>query len=359
MKTNPTFAIYLLMAASIAISCDTVEPSPPPPTLPDRQQEIDTGPILQPWEPEEGIYIAGMTYDSSRVFAQVWGDNHIPLNTNEVINSYASSVFLSGNDLYVAGYQDYLEGDCDTWFCLPYAAMLWKNGVAQPLTEANNSLALSVFVANGNVYMAGNQIFDDSLSAALLWINGVAQRLNDEKSSASASSVFVLNDDIYVAGYNENSEGGHATLWKNGVAERLSGGQFATAVFVSGSEVYVAGYGLQAMLWKNGVVQTLSSVSDFSSARSIYVSGEDVYVAGHKFTLGSDGSHGPEQPLVWKNGLLIPPANDDQYATINSISVSGEDVYTVGQTGGMAVIWKNGKAKSLGKGSATGLFVKK
>jgi hypothetical protein len=64
--------------------------------------------------------------------------------------------------------------------------VLWKNGVAQELTEGNgyatNSNAYSVFVSGNDVYVAG---FDNS---ARLWKNGVAQELNGYQ----ALSVFVV-----------------------------------------------------------------------------------------------------------------------------------------------------------------------
>jgi hypothetical protein len=119
--------------------------------------------------------------------------------------------------------------------------------------------------------------------AATLWKNGKATRLGD----AHANSVFVAGEDVYVAGY----EAGFATVWKNGEPLRLSlgsgaanaefppptdtdgeplrlGGSVANSVFVSGNDVYVAGYKENvlgnpvAMLWKNGEATRLSSGND-------------------------------------------------------------------------------------------------
>src|SRR5690606_21748165 len=100
-------------------------------------------------------------------------------------------------------------------------------------------------------------------------------------------SVYVSGSDVYVAGYVNNGTKRVATLWKNGVAQDLAeateGMIFVSAnsVYVSGNDVYVAGYvGHIATLWKNGVAEDLSNRTTNSQANSVYVSGSDVYVAG-------------------------------------------------------------------------------
>ena len=114
----------------------------------------------------------------------------------------------------------------------------------------------------GDVYAVG-----EGSNTAILWKNGVAQNLTDETSVGIAYSVFVSGSDVYVAG-------SRAILWKNGVEQNITDGTRARSVFVSGSDVYVAGYGrnhinaVVAKVWKNGVEQNLSGGS---MAYSIFV----------------------------------------------------------------------------------------
>jgi hypothetical protein len=71
---------------------------------------------------------------------------------------------------------------------------------------------------------------------------------------------------------------------------------YSTSIFVSGSDVYVAGnesseINKKALYWKNGQKVYLTDGREYSEAYSIFVSGSDVYVAG------TNG--------YWKNGQKV------------------------------------------------------
>jgi hypothetical protein len=112
------------------------------------------------------------------------------------------------------------------------------------------------------VYVCGRYDYDNAQgkSAAALWKNGVVQYLTDGKNHASAKSIFVSGNDVFVAGYEQSGKGPAyhhvAMLWQNGVASPLSDGENSAegySVFVIGKNVYVAGRdGDNAVLWKNG-----------------------------------------------------------------------------------------------------------
>ncbi len=239
------------------------------------------------------------------------------------------SVFVSGNDVYVAGCERY-DG----------VGVLWKNGMAQVFSTndriqessmfvsgndvyfiggntvwKNNEIiqrlegtATSVYVVNNEVYVSG-YIYKENNRIATVWINGVAQSLTDESTYSYANSIFVSECDIYVAGIEDSK----ATLWKNGVAQTLPGGSKANAVFVSNNDVYVGG---DSKVWKNGNVEYTIN----GSVTSVFVSGNDVYL-----TTGYS---------VFKNGVVImesdlrPDATESDRFT--SVFVSGDDVYVAG-----------------------------
>jgi hypothetical protein len=128
------------------------------------------------------------------------------------------------------------------------AAVLWKNGEARRLSDGREAQALSVFASGQDLYVAGYEAGADGAGVATLWKNFGPQRLSDGSGDVRANSVFVSGGDVYV------SRTGEATICKNGFTQRLGGAADAgeaRSVFVSGRDVYVAGYeGLCATLWK-------------------------------------------------------------------------------------------------------------
>ena len=214
-------------------------------------------------------------------------------------------------------------------------ARLWTNQVPQGL--GNNRIAKSVFVSdNGNVYVAGNT--DSSYPTVFLWKDGAEQNLG----SGVANSVYVSGNDVYVAGY----EGSNAVLWKNGARNTLGAGR-AFSVVVSGNDVYVAGYtgsyNYRAVVWKNSAANDLGA----GIARSVFVSGNVVYAAG------DNGASSSPYGILWENGV----ARNLSMSSANSVFVSGYEVYVAGYEGSNAILYKNTTKQSLGAGVARSVFV--
>jgi len=132
--------------------------------------------------------------------ARLWKNGEKETLTDESSNSCANSVFVSGKDVYVAGYSRYLIGNSD----VP-VAKLWKNGKAQKLTNGTkNAEAFSVCVSGNDVYVAGYVKVIEELEPgsgglpysigyfkATLWKNGKKLDLKVGKADSQAISVFV------------------------------------------------------------------------------------------------------------------------------------------------------------------------
>jgi len=342
--------------------------------------------ILTPPEPGD-VYVAGYEANGQeynvneyrvehRYVAMLWKNGAAKNLTDGKYDASAESIYVSGNDVYVVGYE--ASGQkYTTWYGTVenrFVAKLWKNGEAQNLTDGTrDAYARSVFVSNGDVYVAGwersGQEYKDNdiigterRYVAKLWKNGVAQNLTDGTHDARAASVFVSGNDVYVAG-SENSV--NAILWKNGEAEILFSsfyGAVATSVFVAGDNVYVAGvreaYSSvgagstinSGKLFTNGAEQNLN----INSPNSVYVSGDDVYVVGTAQFQGT-----PVGTKLWKNGV-------EQYlADIGfgaySVYVTDKDVYVAGRDQRAAMLSKNDVSQNLTDGtfyaSANSVFV--
>lgn len=165
--------------------------------------------------------------------------------------------------------------------------------------------------------------------------------------------------DVLVAGVGSNGVAQSvAKIWKNGNATELSPGnavqEWATAIFVSGKDVYVCGNEISktsskpvAKYWKNGNPVNLTDGSTAAYAYSIVISGTDIYVAGMETCANTDNMIAK----FWKNGNPVNLTDGSVNAGAKAIAVSGNNVYVVGYEGPRAVYWKNSITSELNLGS--------
>jgi len=259
--------------------------------------------------------------------------------------SEANAVFVTGADVYVSGIEQIRTDTGGDYVLLYKNALLQHINIPYGITPQ----VTSITVSGGDVYITGMEIsskYENGnwkyYAAAVLWKNGTAQYLSDASYSA-ANSVCVSGDDVYVAG----SELGRAVLWKNGVAQYLNDSGTAKSVFIANGDVYVAGIVKvsddknEAALWKNGAVQYMTDTSRGATANSVYVSGNDVYIAG--LVKISDDGIGKHEAVLWKNNVMQNLTNSASYfTTANSVFVSGGDVYVAGSENDFPRLWKNG-----------------
>ena len=105
----------------------------------------------------------------------------------------------SGNaHVYVAGYESNGTNN---------VAKYWMDSTEILLSNGNNEAkANSIFVSGNDVYIAGSD------NGAVYWKNNAEIRL----SGSNASSIYVSGNDIYVGGSDTSSNGPNAVYWKNG-----------------------------------------------------------------------------------------------------------------------------------------------
>jgi len=108
------------------------------------------------------------------------------------IGANAWSVAVSeGGDVYVAGGEDYyIDGEHGEYIVVP---VLWKNGMKQRLTDGSRQgFAYSVSVSGDDVYVAGYEKDLGGPNLPMLWINGEAVDLGPYGLKGALCSAFAV-----------------------------------------------------------------------------------------------------------------------------------------------------------------------
>ncbi|WP_310554965.1 hypothetical protein [Flavobacterium sp.] len=166
-----------------------------------------------------GIYVAG------KIGANAW--TWISPGYNETIfttPSVAESIFVRGTDVFVVANYDNAG---------VLNAKILKNGTSQN-SVVNNTAMYSVHGDNQNIYAVGATNPNSVNSRAMIWENFIPKELSPLFSMAN--SVFVADKNVYVAGnmYDFVSLKFKACLWTNGTIQTLSNEKSETkSVFVT------------------------------------------------------------------------------------------------------------------------------
>jgi len=108
-------------------------------------------------------------------------------------NSFGESVFVSDGDVYVAGYERIKRPNYVGQYY--YRAVLWKNGKLQSIEcEHGTGIIYSIYVSGNDVYALGLDANDKAL-----WKNGVKHIVYHD-ATRLLSTLFVYDGDIYAGG---------------------------------------------------------------------------------------------------------------------------------------------------------------
>ena len=309
------------------------------------------------------VLVAGYESNGTNNVATYWIDGQEIKLSDGTHNASANSIFVSNNDIYVAGSDN--------------GAVYWKNNreIRLPADDAT-----SVFVSGNDVYVAGSYNYNISdTPKAVYWKNGTEVLLDRDNvygywGGFGVNSIFVSGNDVYAAGY----EGPNAVYWKNGKEIYLTSSTIGTAfiharsIYVSGQDVYVDAYGITPgspfqVFWfaENGtfVPGNLSNPFSPGEGNSLFVSGSHVYIAGTQEL----PARYPPTAAYWKDGNVISLPTSEINSFGNSIFVSGNEVYVAGYESATypisyAVYWKNGIETKLTDGTqaavANSIFIR-
>jgi hypothetical protein len=218
------------------------------------------------------VYATG--YDGN--LAKLWKMNGSTVTSQEL--PFSGALYSEGAAVAVAASGDvYVAGDM-TDDNNKIFAVLWKisgstiTSQMLPTVGVNlGSYATGVYVSGNDVYATGYEYDAPNVAYPKLWkvSGGTATATDLPKGSAGAypKSVVVSGSTVYVSGKYE----GEAAIWQDGVVKKLtSNGGLANAVFVSDGTVYIAGSdNSMPVFWKDGVEQKLDVIN--GEAASIFV----------------------------------------------------------------------------------------
>lgn len=145
-----------------------------------------------------GIFVPAGTPPNGNTNARgiYWKNGQPFYFTDGTADVSINSMVVSGNDVYIAGTQS--DGTANSYGIRKTVAKYWKNGVAIKLTDGSKDAeARSIVVSGNDVYVAGFE-YDGKLtngfpaSVAKYWKNGQPINLTDGTSDAAAYSIFLV-----------------------------------------------------------------------------------------------------------------------------------------------------------------------
>jgi hypothetical protein len=244
------------------------------------------------------IYVCGILYTSKGNYPIFWKNGHPTVLGPG--NGEATAISVIGNVVYVSG----IVSD-DNGFNY---GVVWKNGVISYLTEGEiYSSATTLVVSGQNVYVGGYLVQDGKTFAAY-WKNGTVRLLTSGDNFANVQSLAIAGSTVYAAGIELGNDAGK--YWKNGEVVNLTDGSvkvMVSALYTSGSNVFAAGKRQtgemwEMVVWKNGNIVNATPMTAFDiQIQNIISTHSDVLVTGTVIFRNENSSIYTDATL-WTNG---------------------------------------------------------
>ncbi|WPV02393.1 hypothetical protein SNE26_11455 [Mucilaginibacter sp. cycad4] len=251
---------------------------------------------------DDHVYATGMAHGA----AVYWKDGQEVVLTGFPNHGEGFAITVFKNDVYVAGYER-VSKDPNMFAGWTDEARLWKNGTKIPMVVSkgfhSGASCLAVDPSSGDVYVGG---VDNNKTR--YWKNGDLKQLNDQNKPVHPADLLISKNQMYVVGTtlsNTVPDYWQAAYWNNTQGTMVLSSQTpmeakATAIVITGNDVYVAGYaGEKVVYWKNGIMTELADLPGFPEKYALAVAGADVYVMGRD----KNGAK------LWVNGKATVIAN--------------------------------------------------
>lgn len=358
------FSVVILLIAVLFTSCDGAGAG--------SDSDGDSGDTIPPTGSISAptVYVTGYEYETpGTATAKYWKDGAEKVLPDEGFGAKALSVFVDGKDVYIAGEVSFEVPDGNDSIVYT-GAVYWKDDgntiekvvLDEAWTNNTKSTANDIFVSGGNVYVVGYK--DDEISSgvywqyAVLWVNGKETALGEvtdnEYYDAEAKAVFVDGTDVYVAGRGQVALGSRtavAMYWHNGV-KNVTGTSGVESCFedilADETGLYAAGWREGGMdripspfYWRQGegFTDLLGTGPEKSEGRAYGL----VLYESELFTAGFSGSYTAAH--FWENEAGKSIAEQDVASAGSSIDAGGGHIFIAGRIGQseddyIAAYWK-------------------
>ena len=309
-------------------------------------------------------YILSVEYNNATGVAST---KYYVNNTATVIGNPTTEK-IYGEDLEVSGSDVYVLASRQQPSSSGYSAVIYKNGAELQAIPHVAGIYYNCLAVSGNdIYLAGYEYPNSGVPKIIQWKNGTVTSLTSNTGANATDArpfdMVVAGNDVYIAGYETSSSSPYNRLpkyWKNGVAVAFTSDAGTNSevhrIVVNGTDVYGSGKeNGKPVLWKNNNKTVLSNAEGWSYG--LAVSGNDVYTAGAVST-GSNIYNATS----WKNGAQTMLSNSTAQGVVSvyGIGVDGDDVYVIGSypisNGSSPVYWKNGVINELPSTAGTNAY---
>jgi len=216
------------------------------------------------------VYVTGyIPFTSSSGDRAVYWLNGVlnNLNAGGGIASQSYSTSISDGNVYIAGYINYRYSGGNIISGAYSSAVYWKNGSLVTLTGGwgNNAQAHSIYVSGNDIHIAGFEQISGGVFVTY-WENGTPYTFNDINTSdlsTCASAIAVsANGDVHIVSDYYNF-GYKYTYWKNGIETDLNiyKPQKRLRLAVAGNDVYITGGFSDGKYLKNGKLEDFTDTT--------------------------------------------------------------------------------------------------
>jgi hypothetical protein len=279
----------------------------------------------EPYVYNANVFVAGV-YDNK---AAVWKNGvRTMLFTTE---SIAKAVFVSGQDVYIAGQTLESNNRQKGINAAPYEGKIWKNNTEIYSYSGELCYLNDIEVVGNDVYSVGIiKAAGETYARPTLFKNSLMIALEPTVNDYSdVNALKVINGFVFCAGYLNDGTKKVATLWKYKMAD---GSVTKTAIATGNNQseltaicsdaannIYVCGQewsganggGKKPFFQKNNdLKQILPITTEAGSVIGIHINDNKVIVVGNQYN--ESGNDQLRKPCYWENGSqnLILSSND-------------------------------------------------